>query len=316
MKRFPLLAVLTIFLAVITAYAAQGDGTAGEGFCFAVLADPRDGGETWRNALQEIHKGNGAVNGGNSRTELIVVAGDMDPLDVRYEDYRQVFSAAVSRPVFLPVIGNHEFENGGAHFRFARDIIIPALPGARRRHPTSCDYYLDHRNVRIIAVDGYTDLGRDGVISAEGRHWVEQVIRAAPPGIQHIFVTFHEPAFPRFRHKGDSFDQDPQLRNDFWRMLLRYRDRVRAVLVGHTHNYYRMRVLDPAKKAARKYKKFPDDEGGIYQIDAGAAGNGPISTIVQICIKGSDVRFRTLQAKAGAHQPFSEVDYGRITIDP
>jgi hypothetical protein len=285
-------------------------------FSFAVLADPRDKGDTWKNALQEIRDRTTTPETAFTPAELVVVAGDMDPLVSRYEDFLHVFADADTRPVFLPVIGNHEFENGGTHFRHARDVLIPSIPGAVRRHATSCDYYLDHRNVRIIAVDGYTDLGKDGVINDEGRQWVEQVIKATPASIDHIFVSFHEPAFPRVRHVGDSFDQDPERRNAFWRMLLGYRDRVRAVLVGHTHSYYRMRVLDPAGTAASDTTSFPDEVGGIYQIDAGAAGNSSVNTIVQVQIEDTNVLFRVLKAETGANKPFTEIDKWRIVLQP
>ncbi len=274
---------------------------------FVVLADPRGGGNTWINALTQIRDMN-ATRDFIIAPELIIVAGDMDPIIRRHKDYQSVFASTNMSPLMVPVIGNHEFEDGGVHFRYARDILIPAIPGAVRRHASSCDYYLDHKNVRIIVIDGYTELGKHGVINAKGRDWVEQTIKATPPSIAHIFLAFHEPAFPRIRHIKDSFNQNPDLRNAFWRMLLNYRDRVRAVLVGHTHNYYRMKVLDPAGEEANDPKAYPDENGGIYQIDAGAAGNGKRNTIVQIQTVGPNVLFRVLQARLGANKPFKEID--------
>ena len=240
----------------------------------------------------------------------------MDPLKLRYEDYLNVFTNAVTRPILLPVIGNHELGDSAVHFQYARDVLIPLVPGAVRRHDTSCDYYLDHKNVRIIAVDAYTDFGKYGVINDEGRQWVEQVIKATPLSIDHIFISFHEPAFPRYRHVGGSFDLNPKKRDAFWNMLLENRARVRAVLVGHTHTYYRMRVLDPAGKDANDPKSFPDEEGGIYQIDAGAAGNGDTNTIVQVQVEGKNLFFRVLQAENGANMPFAEIDKWSIIPNP
>jgi 3',5'-cyclic AMP phosphodiesterase CpdA len=318
MRKSLLFSVLTIALCLvsISAYATPGDRPAEQGFSIAVLADPRGQGDTWKNALLEIRNRNAEMKLPHISTELIIVAGDMDPLESRYQDYRNVFTNAGTRPILLPVIGNHEFENGGVHFRYARDILIPSIDGAVRRHPASCDYYFDYRNVRIIAVDGYTDLGEGGVINEKGRQWVEQVIRESPSSVDHIFITFHEPAFPRFRHIGDSFDKDPELRNAFWQMLLGHREKVRAVLVGHTHRYYRMRVHDPGGKRANDPETFPDEDGGIFQIDAGSVGNGLTSTITQIQIERRNVSFRVLQAKNGVHQPFFEVDRWSIAQTP
>lgn len=285
-------------------------------FSFAVLADPRNQGDTWKNALLEIRDRNVNQDPVFTPAELIVVAGDIDPIVSREEDYQHVFANVDTRPVFLPVIGNHEFENSGAHFRYARDVLIPSIPGAVRRHSNSCDYYLDHNNIRIIVVDGYTDLGKNGVINDKGKQWVEETMRATPSSIDHIFISFHEPAFPRFRNIGDSFDQAPEQRNTFWRMLLKYKDRVCAVLVGHTHSYYRMRVLDPTGTEANDPKAFPNEDGGIYQIDAGAAGNGSVNTIVRVQIVGANVFFRVLQAKKGANEPFAEIDRWSIVHHP
>jgi hypothetical protein len=310
--------VLTIAFCLmsISAYTTLGDRPAGQGFCIAVLADPRGHGDTFKNALFEIRNRSAEMKLKHTPTEIIIVAGDMDPLESRYEDYRNVFTNAGTRPILLPVIGNHEFENGGVHFRYVRDILIPSVHGAVRRHPASCDYYFDHGNVRIIAVDGYTDLGKDGVINEEGRQWVERVIKESPSSVEHIFIAFHEPAFPRFRHIGNSFDKDPELRNAFWQMLLEHREKVRAVLVGHTHSYYRLRIREPAGKPANDPEIFPDEDGGIFQIDAGSAGNGPTSTITQIQIERRNVSFRVLQAKNGVHQPFFEVDRWSIAQTP
>jgi hypothetical protein len=275
---------------------------------FSVLSDPHNHGDSWTNALLEIRDRNVNPQPEFSPSELIVVAGDMNPVKSRYKDFQHVFIDAT--PAFLPVIGNHEFDNSGVHFRYIRDHLIPPLH-AVRRHGTSCDYYLDHENVRFIVVDGYTDLGKNGVINNKGRQWVEQAITSAPSFIDHIFISFHEPAFPRFRHIGNSFDQAPDQRNQFWQMLLRYKDRVRAIFVGHSHFYYRMRVSDPAGQAANDPNAFPNQKDGIYQINAGAAGNGKVNTLVQVQVNGRVLLFRTLQAANGASRPFSVIDKWR-----
>lgn len=175
MRKPQAFAVLTlgICLALITGCSVRSD-TFGHGFSFAVVADPRGHSETWKNALIEIREQKTNPEPQFTAAELIINAGDMDPLAARYAEYQQIFSSRGNRPVFLPVIGNHEFEDGGEHFRYARDKLIPLIPGAVRRHDTSCDYYLDYRNVRLIMVDAYTDLGKYGVIGGGG----EEVGRA------------------------------------------------------------------------------------------------------------------------------------------
>lgn len=310
------LLIIGICLVLMAGWTTRKVEASEEKFSFTVLADPRSQGDTWKNALMEIRDRNTNQEPAFTPSELIVVAGDMDPLVSRHEDFKHVFTNEDTRPVFLPVIGNHEFKNGGVHFRHAREVLIPSIPRAVRRHATSCDYYLDHMNMRIIAVDGYTDLGKDGVINDKGKQWVEQVIKETPSTIDHIFISFHEPAFPRVRHVGDSFDQDPGRRNAFWRMLLGYGDRVRAVFVGHSHSYYRLRVLDPAGIAANDPNAFPNEDGGLYQVDVGAAGTGTMNTIVQVQIEGKNLLFRVLQAENGANKPFTETDKWSMVHHP
>ena len=287
-----------------------------QNFSFDVLADPRSKDSTWKNTLLTIRDRNTNPESTFTPSELILVVGDMGPLASRHEEYKQVFTNASLFPVFLPVIGNHEFSNFGACFRYARDVLVPAIPHVFCQHAASCDYYVDYKNARMIVVDGYSTLGKDGVINDKGRQWVEQVIKTTPPAIDHIFISFHEPAFPRSAHIGDSFDQDLEKRNAFWRMLLGYKDRVHAVFVGHTHVYCRMRILDPAGAAANDPTSFPNEEGGIYQINAGADGVTSINTIVQVQVEGKNVYFSALQTKKGEKEPFAEVDRWSLLQKP
>lgn len=125
---------------------------------------------------------------------------------------------------------------------------------------------------------------------------------------RHIFITFHEPAFPRSGHVGDSFNACPSDRNAFWNMLVAHKDKVRAVIVGHTHVYSRLRVLDPASAAANDPGRYPDDDGGIYEIDAGAAGNGDVSDFLRFEIDGDTVMVRVLEADNGMLAGFEVIE--------
>jgi len=292
---------------VLISFLLGGPGSAApkgktSAFSFAVVADCRWWEGTWKNALAEIKNSTVDPEPKFGPAELIIVVGDMDPAKKRYGNFKEVFTGARRVPLFLPVIGNHD---NGNDARYIRDVIIPAIPGCVRRHDGACDYFLDYKNIRIIVIDAYTELGKDGVIYREGRDFTEQAIRSAGPGIDHIFVCFHEPAFPRARHLNSSFNASPEDRDAFWNMLVRHRDRVRAVLVAHDHYYNRMRVKDPSSRAANDPAQFPDDEGGIYQVDCGAAGMASVSTVVRVKVEGKSVSFRVVQADRGGHEPFT-----------
>jgi len=301
--------IACVFLAVDAPVAHAADS-----FSFAVTADPRAEGPSWQNALREIRDMTVNPEPAFAPPSWVIVAGDIDPARRRFEDYNEIFTNALFRPPLLPVIGNHDVGFGG--FEYIRDVIIPAIPGAFRRQPESCDYYIDYRNVRLVVVDAYTKSGKEGVIRGKGRKWVESVIRSAPTAIDHIFVSFHEPAFPRGRHVTDSFNSDVEQRNAFWRMLLSSGGRVRAVFVGHTHTYSRLRVRDPESPAASDLASFPDEPGGIYQVDAGAAGHGDTNTFVRVQVEGKNLFFRTYKACNGAGQPFSECDRWQVPQKP
>ena len=197
--------------------------------------------------------------------------------------------------------GPNEYESS-----YITDVIIPEQPDIVRRSVDDASYYYDTKNVRFIAVDQYTDQDPDGCVDAPLRQWVDESIASADHA-DHVFISFHEPAFPRYRHQDDSFNHCPADRNAFWDMLLTHGSKVKAVLVGHTHYYYRMRVADPRSAAANSKSAFPDQEGGIYQVDAGST-DGP-NTVVKVKIDGCRVHFKVVEARMGAfnlHAPSDE----------
>jgi len=276
-----------------------------------VISDPHGAGRVWRAALEEIRDARTNPPPRFNPAELVAVVGDMDPAPPHFEVFLNVFSSPATRPLFLPVIGNHSDELD--EIGYVRDSIIPALPGTVRRHGASCDFYLDHQNARFIVVDAYTELGYKGVINAAGREWVERAIVSAPPSVEHIFIFSHEPAFPRYRHLGSSFNEDRHARDAFWRMLVGHRDRVRAFFAGHIHRYYRMRVRDPRGRAANDTSLFPDEEGGVYQVEDGAVGPGMTRTIVLVQVDGERITVRALQSGFWSPGNFSVKDQWAMT---
>jgi hypothetical protein len=74
-----------------------------------------------------------------------------------------------------------------------------------------------------------------------------------------------------------------------------------------------MRVLDPAGIAANDPKAFPNEDGGIYQVNAATAGS---NVIVQVQVEGGNLLFRVLQAKNGSKKPFAEIDKWSMVHHP
>jgi hypothetical protein len=100
-----------------------------------------------------------------------------------------------------------------------------------------------------------------------------------------------------------------ETRDAFWNMLVSHVDLVRAVFVGYTHVYSRMRVLDPASDESNDPSLYPDQPGGIWQVDCGACGNGDErSTIIRVEIDGGEVRMRVLDAANGMFGTYEVID--------
>jgi hypothetical protein len=101
---------------------------------------------------------------------------------------------------------------------------------------------------------------------------------------------------------GDSFDACPNDRNAFWSMLTKYKDKVRAVFVAHTHHYY---------------KKYVDE---IYQVDVGNAGNDYSNVnechIVRVEITSTQVIFRVLASSTSNLNTWSIKDTWTIDCKP
>lgn len=231
-------------------------------------------------------------------------------------------SPAAARIPFFPVRGNHEEKSD---LSYIVNALLPAYEGKIYRMDNhSVNYFVDWKNVRIIVIDQFSEFSKrqnggifswltsdGGNINASGREWTESVINSAGPQIDHIFIAFHEPAFPRNRHVRHSFDRFPENRNQFWNMLVRNNDKVRAVLVAHTHYYSRMRIKNPLSV---KDIGLPDQEDGVFQIDCGITGRKAYdNTIIEINIQGKNVRFRVIQAQN--NRPFHLIDTWRIDVN-
>jgi len=283
------------FFVVLLLLVAGAAPARGQSWSFSVVGDSRAGTADFTAALTQIRDANGPAGKDPGRTEFVVVAGDFDPDDKNYALFRDVFSAAPS-PRFLPVIGNHD-----TGFRsFITDTIMPREGLHAAFDPATVSYYTDVRNVRMIVVDQYRGTGaKDGCINDAGINWVEQAIASAKD-MDHVFIAFHAPAFCRVRHVGDDFEACPEQRNRFWEMLVRHRDKVRAVLVAHTHNYSVMRVRDP-RGPASDGKSYPLEPDGVYQFDVGGAGHSGDGKITAITffIAGNAATARVVQSPNG-----------------
>ncbi len=289
MKHRDYLKALIVLLFIAnTAYAQK--------WSFAAVADPRAGFADFKRTLTELKRLSMNPDPKMFKPEFVLVNGDFDPAEMDFKIFNEVFPPkSDSSSLFLPVLGNHDLD----YEFFIKEKMINNKKIFKKFSESSFSYYTDIKNCRVIVVDQYNGTGfNSGCINEAGKKWVEEKIRTSKA--DHIFIAFHEPAFPRVRHFGNSFDQCTKERDEFWNMLLKYKSKVRAVLVGHTHSYYKMKIAD-VKGDANDKNKYPIEEGGIYQFDAGGAGNSEDGTVtaIQFLVDNKNVTARVIQSGKG-----------------
>jgi hypothetical protein len=276
-----------------TAPAVLAPAPSEQAWVFAAIADNRRANEraknTFEGVLREIR--DMAINPAPKwpAAEFVLGAGDINTSADQHKNWDiwlDTFRLAAAKPCLFPILGNQD----AGDKEFNRKVILPAQKGVHGTDPEN--YYVDWKNVRVVVSDN--------------KEVAERWIQTAPAAIDHVFIADHYPVFPRLGHEDGRGDG-----RAYWQMLLRHRGRVRAYFCGHTHNYYVMRVADPAGPAADG-KSFPDEKGGIYQIDCGNAGRAshgnPFCTIVQVLVDGREVWFRALQAPHADPWRFRLVD--------
>ncbi|KAJ6238670.1 purple acid phosphatase [Anaeramoeba flamelloides] len=229
---------------------------------FTVTADPRSKGTNWRHVLEEIKRIRSGIG------EFHVCAGDVDPVEERHNDFKQIFG---DDEVFIPTMGNHEIESQD-------DIdylnsLFSTYPNVQKNGPVNSEhstFSMDINNAHIIVInpyyDGESDHGSSGDVVDELYDWLVDDLGETTQPIRFIFA--HEPAFPEYRHQSDSLNQEHANRDRFWKLLTE--NDVLAFFVGHTHMYYDKLV------SSTRWDPI------TWQIDAGDGGNSPPSNFINV----------------------------------
>ncbi len=241
-----------------------------ERWTFAAISDFYSSFGPFRNVLGEIRDMKANGNPRLPPIEFVLAVGDISPAAESLSIYRGFFPDR--KPVFFPVRGNHE-ETEDLKV-ILDDMLKPLGTMVKSFDAGSVNYYFDWKNVRMIVLDQYSGFSKDfneGVLL----RWLEEAIRSAAEA-DHVFIAFHEPHTPR-----EPLDDDA-----LWELLLRNRNKVRAVFSGHTHVFNRRRI--------------PDRPNGIYCINTGNAGQKTHSdgyqTIVEVSVDKEKVFLRAVRA--------------------
>jgi calcineurin-like phosphoesterase family protein/flagellar hook capping protein FlgD len=278
--QFYIYLVLTILILLANLSQAQS-------VSFVVGADNRDFYPQFRFVLDEVNDMTLNPAPQIPFPQFFIACGDFDPVANNMAIYNDTLTYP-HLPPFYPVVGNHEFETP-ADMSYILNLMIPNLQNVVNYGQQGM-YSFDYGNGHFIVLDEYV-VNTEGEVDPELQIWLQQDLNNTNK--DHVFVFGHEPAFPRFRHTGDALNQFPESRNAFWNILM-IDPRVHAYICGHTHYYYRMRVADPTSVGATG---FPNQEGGVYQVDVGAIGqslgDGNL-TLVYVHVENDLIRFRTI----------------------
>ncbi len=219
---------------------------------------------------------------------FVLFAGDMilgsstaEPLKYQLVSWQKAISPFIRTGIAVyPAIGNHEVygkrKYSSRQERICKDIL--KLPTNGPIGYKGLVYSFDYANVRFIVLD--SDLAGDEFEKiVDGQLlWLEKQLMTS--GRKHIFVIFHEPAFPVGPHKNSSLDIHRKDRDKLWNLFVKYN--VRAVFVGHEHLYNR------------------SIHKGIWQIISGTCGapiyhgyGGAFYHYVVVDVDGDDVVMTT-----------------------
>ncbi len=270
---------------------------AGQTFHFTVTADPRSQHAKFGNTLDGINLlvgGPGAFH---------VSPGDID--GTIPENRAQIDMKFGGDALWYPGVGNHEAETP-ADMAWLRDeynngngVRAPLKNFTNQDGPASTretNYTWDHGNAHFVQLneywDGSSDTGTNGDVVPVLYDWLKADLEANTKPF--VFMFGHEPAFPYNRHIGDSLDAHVVNRDKFWRLL--EDNDVHAYIVGHTHHY-------------SKHQGDATHVGDVWQIDAGAAGNGSVETFVDVTVAADQVTFDVYNNAGGTwhkHEGWSE----------
>ena len=260
----------SLALAALLALAAQlarGADPAASSFRFTVTSDLHNNTKAYAcllDAMQAHSCGQGAFQ---------ISVGDVaDAAGQTPAALRKVIDARFgAQAVWYPVVGNHDIRGGkgSTSVQWRREEYLegnncrkPLKDLVGHCGPPGCQettYSWNYDNVHFVVLNEYwngktepgSDVATDGDVVPALREWLEADLATNSKPFTLVFG--HEPAFPKFRHVGNSLDEHMQDRDAFWRVL--QQNHVRAFISGHIHFYYR------------------EMHDGVYQICDGTAGS-------------------------------------------
>lgn len=281
-------AAVLALMALVWAGSAFFLPAAQKEFTFAVISDFRHHYAPLTRAMSFIDQ-RGA--------DLVVVGGDQDPIERNYRDVFVPFGFGLdpdrppNRQRLYFVIGNHDSPPLGEPFfreKLASSYPDNGPPGA----PPGTVYSFDRGLVHFVITNQYWG-DPEGGYTREQLTWLSRDLAASRRPYK--FVFGHEPAFPARRHVGDSLDQDPARRDEFWDILVE--NGVGAYFCGHTHYYNITR------------------RRGVHQIDSGVVAAYRI-TVLLLAPGPEECRISFFETKGPKPTAIDEIEHLVIPPNP
>lgn len=244
------ISIIIKLLLIIFVWVASAHG---KELSFAVIADHRKSYRGLEDALEFLD---------SQDLDFIIVAGDFDPTENGYLNLYVAHGYTVgpehlsSRQKVYFVLGNHDSPPSGDLFFQKR--IAPYYPtNGPSSAPKGTIFSFDWAECHFVVTNQYWNYPSGGY-TAEQLNWLNHDLDSTKKPFR--FVIGHEPAFPRFRHVGNSLDADPLMRHKFLQILSKHK--VQAFFTGHVHYCY-----------ATLFE-------GVYELNAGKARTEKTNVIV------------------------------------
>lgn len=205
----------------------------GKDFSFAVIGDTQsfgDNGRPLRDAVRNISAADPA---------LVLAVGDLVngcdgrlKCEAKLENWKDILGPLFGKT--YPVMGNHDRTgNGRADALWQRFFL---LPDNGPEGYSELVYSFDVGEAHFVGLN--SEKPKEHIVNETQRAWLENDLSANRK--KHVFVYFHEPAYPTNHKIGESLDAKPKERDALWDILARHK--VTAVFVGHEHIHSRRQV--------------------------------------------------------------------------
>ncbi len=232
--------------------------------------------------------------------DLVIIPGDLAYRNTRagWDSFMRFMAPLQSSVVTMPVIGNHEFEDGKGYHYFLENYVLP-----RDEHDFSFKAgpmtVIGFNTDRLCGAGNWTNAGSrampctKGPVNTKAISWFETALAeaAADESTPWTVVYFHHPPYSWGRH-GDNLPVKYLLTD----LLETYR--VDVVVAAHDHLYSRTHPILAGVEPVTTASEFAQGTGIIYLVAGG----------------GGRTLYEAPEGTPPGHYAFATDDFHHITV--